>query len=365
MDLLFLNQHHSRRRRVRQIGRVDENALRRQDKGDVLVKRESWSEQDILDLPPEESDDFDRKGGRLFDEVEDKVLTTIAKALSAFANSGGGSLVLGVKDDGSIDGIPSMKGRATIRDWFEQKVPHLLDYPLADFRVHTVLRGVQSQIPIGREIIVIDVGDSAAAPHQSARDQLYYHRQGGRSVPAKHFYLDLLRQRLTHPVLTLGMHSIQTHTAQEFNGGIYFIVNLTFVVRNIGRIAAHEWAISLRNADHPNDGFFGRHRLVFEYEHEFQIPYSSGRIELRQPILPGRGLRQTRPLGFPVFFPVGGPVSNFTEAVEERFKGTMFHFQLATEFSAGEISPLGLEQLMPVQEMAIMAVQTVPHYFSL
>ncbi|RWO28657.1 MAG: ATP-binding protein [Mesorhizobium sp.] len=138
-----------------------------------MVKRESWSEQDILDLPPEESDDFDRKGGRLFDEVEDKVLTTIAKALSAFANSGGGSLVLGVKDDGSIDGIPAMKGRATIRDWLEQKAPHLLDYPLADFRVHTVLRGEQSQIPIGREIIVIDVGDSAAAPHQSARDHLY------------------------------------------------------------------------------------------------------------------------------------------------------------------------------------------------
>ncbi|RWO03796.1 MAG: ATP-binding protein [Mesorhizobium sp.] len=105
-----------------------------------MVKRESWSEQDILDLPPEESDDFDRKGGRLFDEVEDKVLTTIAKALSAFANSGGGSLVLGVKDDGSIDGIPAMKGRATIRDWLEQKAPHLLDYQSARDHLYIIAR---------------------------------------------------------------------------------------------------------------------------------------------------------------------------------------------------------------------------------
>ncbi|ESX66064.1 hypothetical protein X759_28170 [Mesorhizobium sp. LSHC420B00] len=76
-------------------------------------------------------------------------------------------------------------------------------------------------------------------------------------------------------------------------------------------------------------------------------------------------MRQTRPLGFPVFFPVGGPISNITEAIEERFKGTMFQFQLATEFSAGEISPLGLGQLMPVQEMALMACKMAPHYFSL
>lgn len=40
MDLLFLNQQPSRRRRVWQLRRVDEIALRRQDRGDVLVKRE-------------------------------------------------------------------------------------------------------------------------------------------------------------------------------------------------------------------------------------------------------------------------------------------------------------------------------------
>jgi hypothetical protein len=28
-------------------------------------------------------------------------------------------------------------------------------------------------------VIVIDVGDSAAAPHQNKRDKIYYRREGG------------------------------------------------------------------------------------------------------------------------------------------------------------------------------------------
>jgi predicted HTH transcriptional regulator len=114
--------------------------------------------------------------------------------LSAFANSGGGSLILGVEDDGFLTGLPSHVGKTAVRDWVEQKIPSLLDYPLSDFRVHTASKASPSKIPEGREVVVIDVGDSALAPHQSKRDHIYYQRAGGRSIPAPHFYIELLRQ---------------------------------------------------------------------------------------------------------------------------------------------------------------------------
>jgi predicted HTH transcriptional regulator len=163
-----------------------------------MVKRERWTEDDLDALASEEPDIFERKSGKLMED-KDKFRDSAAKALSAFANSGGGSLVVGVGDDGTSDGVDPLVGRASVRDWIEQVTPRLLDFPLSDFRVHAVIRRADgsSRIPHGKEVVVIDVGDSPLAPHQSARDYVYYHRQGGRSVPARHFYLELLRQRLS------------------------------------------------------------------------------------------------------------------------------------------------------------------------
>lgn len=157
----------------------------------AIIKRERWSEDDVLALPGGEQDYFDRKSGKIISQpsFEDD----LAKALSAFANSGGGHLIIGVTDDGVIDGVPeTVRGRAKPKDWIEQKIPRLLTYPLQDFRVHEVVPSTPSKIPPGHVVIVIDVGDSPLAPHQVVKKHLYYYRTGGRSEPAPHFYLELL-----------------------------------------------------------------------------------------------------------------------------------------------------------------------------
>ena len=157
----------------------------------AIIKRERWSEEDVLALPGGEQDYFDRKSGKIISQpsFEDD----LAKALSAFANSGGGHLIIGVTDDGVIDGVPeTVIGRARTKDWIEQKIPRLLAYPLQDFRVHEVEPSASSKIPPGHVVIVIDVGDSPLAPHQVVKKHFYYYRTGGRSEPAPHFYLELL-----------------------------------------------------------------------------------------------------------------------------------------------------------------------------
>jgi predicted HTH transcriptional regulator len=83
------------------------------------------------EFPAEEPDVFDRKAGQLFETGQDNFLNSIAKALSAFANSGGGSLILGIKDDGLPDRLQPFIGRTAMRDWIEQKIAQLLDDPLS------------------------------------------------------------------------------------------------------------------------------------------------------------------------------------------------------------------------------------------
>lgn len=161
------------------------------------MKKERWTEAELVALPAGEHDYFERKGGDLL--TDSGYREKIAQALSAFANSGGGQLIIGVRDDLSIDGVPETRGRTRTRDWIEQLIPNLLIYALQDFRVHEVERDPQSAIPVNRVVIVIEVGDSALAPHQSESNKVYYHRSGGRSEPAPHHYLKMLWSRETYP----------------------------------------------------------------------------------------------------------------------------------------------------------------------
>ena len=147
-----------------------------------MVKKQRWTEDEIGNLPAGEHDAFDRKSGMLLDDP--KLREKLSKALSAFANSGGGSLIIGVADDGTFDGVlPDRTAHTTTREWLEQVIPSLLQYPLSDFRVHQVEPAAPSAIPAGRALLVIDVGDSRLAPHQSTVTKLYYCR-GQRSVSA-------------------------------------------------------------------------------------------------------------------------------------------------------------------------------------
>ncbi len=97
-------------------------ALARQRPELNIVKREKWTEADLAELPAEEPDVFDRKSGELFAN-QGNFLDAVAKALSAFANSRGGSLILGVKDDGTPDGIPPLVGQTAMRIGSSRRYP--------------------------------------------------------------------------------------------------------------------------------------------------------------------------------------------------------------------------------------------------
>lgn len=176
-----------------------------------------WDEEYVLNLPYGEFDWFEVKGRRAIDFTlgtkESEALEMLAKAVSAFANSGGGQIVLGLKnpigaggqwfvDDG---GIPlTIKGKAETREWLEEIIPNLVDFPLEKFNIYQVLpKSSASQIREGHALFIIDIKDSPNAPHQSRRDQKYYARVGGKSRPISHRLVTDIFNRRRHPTIEL------------------------------------------------------------------------------------------------------------------------------------------------------------------
>jgi hypothetical protein len=172
---------------------------------------QNWTEDDVLALPAGENDSFERKGSRLLDLTiqgvrEDDVLNELGKQLSAFANTGGGQIIYGVADNGTVDsgGVAlCTKGRQSTKDWLEDVIPKLTELEIVGFNVYPIepKSGGSSAIASGKALFVIDVPDSDRAPHQSTRDRKYYVRLGGKSQPAPHRLIEDIRNRQKYPLL--------------------------------------------------------------------------------------------------------------------------------------------------------------------
>ncbi|MBZ0316519.1 MAG: ATP-binding protein [Anaerolineae bacterium] len=166
---------------------------------DLFRSVENWTEQELSQLPEEESDQYEFKSSQT---TSDKLKEKIPVAASAFWNSGGGFFIVGVDGKGKIDGgIEKIVGRQSLRDWIDQLLAKV--EPVGPYAIKTISRrGQQSKISQNRAVLAISFGQSPIAPHM-APDKKYYIRAGAHSVPASHFILEAIfaRRKLQTPIL--------------------------------------------------------------------------------------------------------------------------------------------------------------------
>lgn len=156
----------------------------------------AWTEDDLLDLPDSETDDYEYKSsliaenGNYRTDLQDK----IAKTASAFWNTGGGVLIVGVNDRGCIDGgVPAMMGRQKLRDWVDVILTNVT--PVGPYSVRTIRPGRgDTRIESEHVVLVIAFGESVELPHM-APDNRYYVRAGAHSNPANHYLVEAIRAR--------------------------------------------------------------------------------------------------------------------------------------------------------------------------
>lgn len=279
-----------------------------------------WTEDDVLQLPSGENDTFERKGAMKLDLTigakENDVLDELAKQLSAFANTGAGQIIYGVKDDGTIDngGITrQLKGRQSAKDWLESVIPVVVEPEIVRCNVYEIPpKAASSAIAQDKSLYVVDVPDSERAPHQSTKDFRYYVRLGAKSLPARHRMIEDIRSRQRHPTVKvasveLAVDSIQVSDGRDgptLNGEA--ILRFTATLHNSGRIMARNVGVQI---DLPTS-ILRMHDTVTMRLRGLAEKF----LELNGPLYPGMSIAFWMQFGIGATFPpvspdspVGGP----------------------------------------------------------
>lgn len=290
--------------------------------------RTQWTTDEIDAFPSGEHDYFDRKSGRLISKSDFQA--DLAKAFSAFANSGGGHILIGVADDGTIDGVPQTKGRTCTREWIEQIIPNLVEPVPTAFRVHLALDS-KNTIPDGKAVIVIDIDDSQMAPYQARNNKIYYHRVGGHSVPASHFFLEALRNRTLSPSFSISLNNAKIIRVVDDKEIFFVQLLLHLSVRNDGNITPSIWHIDLLD----NENRIASDKPIQRFDFPFiAVRYLEHQLIHNMPILPGQSKEITEVIGISIERSniEGDPA----EQVVNTLSNTKFAAKLVTNNHAGE-----------------------------
>lgn len=165
---------------------------------------ETWTEDDLQDLPDSETDDYEYKSSLIRESgnYRNDLQAKIVKTASALWNTGGGILVVGVDDNGKVDGgIPYMMGKQKLRDWVDIILTGVT--PIGPYTTRTIKPNDEnSAIDKGFVVLVVAFGESFDLPHM-ASDNRYYVRAGAHSNPANHYLVEAIRARrgLRKPML--------------------------------------------------------------------------------------------------------------------------------------------------------------------
>jgi Putative DNA-binding domain len=157
---------------------------------------QSWSEELLLALVGQsESSRLEFKSGRLFDQDRDKWVETLSTEVSAFANSEGGTLVLGMAErkEGKTPvaaGLDGINAAAVPMPWLQQVLESNVSPYLTGLRLKAV---PLSGDLVGRVCIVVTVPAGTTA--YQAKDRRYYGRSEFQVQPLPDHEVRLRMQR--------------------------------------------------------------------------------------------------------------------------------------------------------------------------
>lgn len=257
-----------------------------------------WTEAELAELGPDEYDFQEFKGSGWV--VEDGGVSpwfagSLSKQVSAFSNSAGGRIFVGLDDDGQIDGgVPVDLKPGGTRSWLEDIIHQLVDPRLGRFNVFEVPHGdgsvPESAIWPGHAVYVLEVPASEDAPHQ-ARDHRYYLRIAGKSRPMGHIHLRDIQRRTRSPTLELvrvGPYGRAQLDESDPRGPIAFVAFRCFL-KNVGRTLARHVGAEL-HIPRPLIGREVRERCLAE--EGVQYTQKPGEITLFRyhptPVFPGQ-----------------------------------------------------------------------------
>ena len=224
---------------------------------------QTWSIRRLQGLDPHEHDFQEFKSSEWLSsgsDIQSDFLMLLSKQVSAFTNGAGGLLIIGMRDDGSLDQGVNIQLKGGTREWLEDVVSSSVTPLLKHFNVFEV--AVDAEEPpeqesdavpalgekqtIIRAIYIIDLPRSEEAPHQ-AKDHRYYLRVAGKSRPMSHLHLEDVIRRTSLPKVTLSKfgHFGEPEPDHHDQRGPRCFVMLRTFIHNDGRVMAKHVGVEL------------------------------------------------------------------------------------------------------------------------
>lgn len=158
-----------------------------------ILDKEVLTEDDInhlISLKVEESIYLDFKQAESLGLSERKK-ADIAKDISAFANSDGGFIVYGIKEDHHFaDSLSFVDGNEFTKEWIEQVIQTRIQRKIEDLRIIPV----RFDHDIKKSVYVVNIPASPLAPHMTS-DKKFYRRYNFESVQMDEYEIRNLYNR--------------------------------------------------------------------------------------------------------------------------------------------------------------------------
>lgn len=166
----------------------------------------------------------------------------VAKDVSAFANSSGGTLIYGIVTE-KPDKTKPVRVEPILPDNIEAiqiAIASHIRHPIPGVRPKVI--SDDNQRPVA---LVIDVPASPLAPHQTLGQYRYYRRDGPRSAPMPHDLVELYFRRRLGPILQ-PRYRIELQAQRLTTSGWEGVFVLEFAAENVGPRTARDVLLRLR-----------------------------------------------------------------------------------------------------------------------
>lgn len=195
--------------------------------------REKYTEDDInriIEKKWEESLNLEFKSSEaLANTAHNK--KEISKDISSFANSAGGMLIYGIREENyAADSISYIDGNIVTKEWIE----HVINSNIYRKIEGILIIPIRFDSDIGKTVYIVKIPESNQAPHM-ASDNKYYRRYNFESVPMDEYEVRDKYYRLGKTELSI----VDVRAAKGSHAGVkgnygYMDLKIDFLVKNVG-----------------------------------------------------------------------------------------------------------------------------------